>query len=143
MTRDRGQTTLDFLIGISTFLLVVGLAFTMVPGIVEPFAGSRSATPLVADSAADRLAQEVLAEEADPHVLNTTAMEEFFDGSEASVREDLALGPQVSVNVTLDGPSVSYRAVGDTPTDAAGSVYAAWRVVSVDGEQADLRVRVW
>lgn len=141
----RAQTALDFLIGVSVFLLVVSVTFTMVPGIIEPFTGGRDASALVADRAANQLGQDVLAKEESPYVLNETAVDRFFNSSrtnESDVKRTLALGDVVSINVTLTNATAT-RAVGETPPNGTTNVYAAWRVVSIDGERADLRVRVW
>lgn len=138
----RGQTTLDFLIGVSIFLLVVSVAFTTVPGILDPFSGSRAASPIVADSAANQLAREELAKANEPYVLDSDEVEDFFGQTESQVKDDLALGSTVSVRVKLVSPSTT-RTVGDTPPTESNSVYAAWRVVTIGGEQANLRVEVW
>ena len=34
---SRGQTTLDFAIGVSVFLIVVAFVLAFVPGMVQPF----------------------------------------------------------------------------------------------------------
>lgn len=59
---DRGQTTIDFLIAISTFVIVVGFLFAFVPGTTLPFNDGQSANPLIADRTATHLAADVLAD---------------------------------------------------------------------------------
>lgn len=138
----RAQTTLDFLIGASVFLLTVGIVIGMVPGILDPFALDRSAAPVGANRAATALATDELAVEETPYVLSTSAVRAFFDGDERAVRERLRLADDVSINVTLTNESGPRETVGP-PIPSDRSVTSASRVVSYDGEQATLRVRTW
>lgn len=133
----RAQTTLDFLIGASVFLLTVGIVIGMVPGILDPFALDQSAAPVGANRAATALATNELAVEETPYVLSTSAVQAFFGQDEQSVREQLHLDDDVSINVTLSNKSVG------PPIPSDGSITSASRVVSYDGEQAKLRVRTW
>lgn len=111
---DRGQTGLDYLVGIGVFLLTVGFVVAFVPGTLSPFtAGTEQ--PLVADRAADTVVAG-LADGPEPNVLNTTCTLAFFgvgsdtrcafDGSETSEDDTLAaalgLREFTRVNVTLE-----------------------------------------
>ncbi len=141
MTRERGQTTLDFFVGVSVFLVTVGLVLTFVPGMLDPFAGGREVNALAADRAATELTTDVLGNPRDPYALNETRVSAFFDPS-TDVNGLLGLADPVAVNATLTTDANRWT-VGPTPPDGSGSVIAAWRVVEVGGEQGDLRVRVW
>jgi len=138
--RARGQTTLDFLIGISVFLVTVGVVLTFVPGILNPFVGGRTVNALTADRAATTLATGDLAGP-EPYVLNRSGVNSFFDPA-TDVHDRLGLSGTVQVNVTLTNANQRWTS-GPTPPTDAGSVISAWRVVSVDGHRSDLRVRVW
>lgn len=141
MTRDRGQTTLDFLVGVSVFLVTVGLVLTFIPGMLDPFAGDREVNALAADRATTELTSEVLGHPRDPYATNATRASEFFDPA-TDVNDRLGLDDSVAVNVTLTTETNRWT-TGPTPPDRTDSVIAAWRVVDVNGEPADLRVRVW
>lgn len=73
----RGQTTLDFAIGVSIFLLSVAFVLTFVPGMVQPFTANPQEEMSVADRVATQLVQEMLAG-TDPYVLDTDCTVEFF-----------------------------------------------------------------
>ncbi|MFB6132409.1 MAG: hypothetical protein ABEJ44_03260 [Halanaeroarchaeum sp.] len=137
----RGQTTIDFLIGASVFLLTVGLVFGMVPGILDPFALEESAEPVVANRVATSLATDELATDATPYVLSESAVRTFFEDP-AGIHERLALDEEVSINVTLENEPSVRKTVGP-PLPTHGTITSAWRVVSYAGEQATLRVRIW
>ncbi|MFB6138105.1 MAG: hypothetical protein ABEJ42_07200 [Halobacteriaceae archaeon] len=79
--RDRGQTTTDFAIGASIFLLAVAFAFAFVPGMLDPFtSGPGQDRALVADRVADDLAGGLLvADPTRPYVLDRECTLEFFD----------------------------------------------------------------
>lgn len=138
----RAQTTLDFLIGASIFLLTVGLVIGMVPGILDPFALEKSSAPVGANRAATTLATDELATVDSPYVLSEPTVGEFFALNESGVRERLGMDADISVNVTLENDSTRLEATGP-PLPEDRSITSAWRVVSYDGEQATLRVRTW
>ncbi|WP_246022953.1 DUF7287 family protein [Halosimplex halophilum] len=110
--RDRrGQTTLDFAIGTSLFLLTLVFVVAFVPGMLEPFAGgAQSETPAV-NRVADGLTQGTLGNASAPYVLDETCTVELFTaGVPAQCRYDGAtLSDRVGVlqrtpvNVTIRG----------------------------------------
>ncbi|ELZ52012.1 hypothetical protein C465_02846 [Halorubrum distributum JCM 9100] len=61
MSDDRGQTVLDFVVGMSVFLVAVGFTFAFVPSLLEPYAVGEGATVIVAERGAARLAESSLA----------------------------------------------------------------------------------
>jgi len=160
---DRGQTAVDYAIGIGLFLAVLAFAFGFVPSMFEPFSVSASEELALSDRGADRLAADLLVETpTEPATLNATCTEGFFDGRSVSgcrygaTGDDLdaALGvggiapPQVNATIragdgsgvlTLNG--VKLRA-GPTPGGSADTSIAR-RSVRIDGDQHRLIVRVW
>lgn len=118
---DRGQTGLDYLVGIGVFLLTLGFVVAFLPGTLTPFTAGTD-QPLVADRAADTVVAG-LADGPEPNVLNTTCTLAFFGvGSDAGCAFDaaetsdddalagaLGLREFTRVNVTLersvDGPT--------------------------------------
>lgn len=160
MTR-KAQTNIDFLIGMSVFLLTVAFVFGLVPGIFDPFSVDGGSNSLVADRGAARLTEGVLGSPANPAVLNATCTVGFFNTADpdpgecryehnATRLEDaLAIPDGTHVNVTivddngvrtLDGTTL---AAGPDPQGGSTGVVVARRVVSLDGETNKLFVRVW
>lgn len=169
---DRGQTTIDFAVGVGLFLITVAFVMASVPGMLEPFAHDQD-DPLVADRVASQLAEGHLGDPGSPGLLNETCTVDFFEGSgsrcgfDASkpVVDQLNLGPRTSLNVTLrrtvpggaqpeilclDGDEVGSCGGGGTPMmrgesppETVGSVVSARRTVHVDGRDALLVVEVW
>lgn len=76
---ERGQTTLDFALGASLFLLALLGVLIFISGTIEPFAEGSQEDIGVADRVADGLAEGLLAEPASPHVLNETCTVAFFE----------------------------------------------------------------
>jgi hypothetical protein len=173
MSTSRGQTTLDFTIGISLFLAVLVFVFAFVPGLLSPFTTSSNEAPALADRTADRLAQGSvgnpengsIGHPAEPYVLNGDDTEDFFDAS-GDLSERLDLPPGRSVNVTIEGnltggtdnsvlcwdgssdsladcPDDTTLAAGSTPPADNDATVTSRRVVSVDGEDVNLVVVVW
>lgn len=77
----RGQTTLDFAIGMSFFLLAVAFVFAFVPGMIDPFTDTTQEEMAASNRLADRLATDALASPDEPHVLNETCTRRFFNSS--------------------------------------------------------------
>ncbi len=120
----RGQTTLDFAIGISVFLAVILFVFTFVPGLLEPFALSGEADTVRADQLADRLAEGELGNPQEPYVLDRHCTVSFFDNSSSSPdrcryegdnwRDRLDVPDTTRVNVTLERNVTVGAATPDT-----------------------------
>ncbi|WP_430505044.1 DUF7287 family protein [Haloparvum sp. PAK95] len=162
--RGRGQTTLDYAVGVASFLIVVGFVFAFIPSIVGPFTAEPSDRPLIADRSADQLSQDMLIDAPTAYSLNATCTEGFFDADGAAPdgcrfgmdAEDLPAAlnvssPGVSFNVTIRDGNGTIREVGDANTRlAAGgtprpgaNVVSAKRVVLLDDTRGYLKVRVW
>ena len=163
--RARGQTTLDFAVGASVFLLAVVFVIAYAPTMFDPFAGGSGSKLVVADHAATSLSGDLLAAStADPGTLSTGCVVAFFEGdppgehcpSEAdfgTLDEALSLnGRNAEVTIhDLDTPASEPVAPGwadgeltrsnseSTPSDIA----VATRTVSIEGTQYRLTVRVW
>lgn len=161
-TRSRGQTTLDYAVGVASFLIVVGFVFAFIPSIVGPFTAEPSDRPLIADRSADQLSQDMLIDAPTAYSLNATCTEGFFDadgGAPAGCRfgmdaQDLpealsVSSPGVSFNVTIRDADGNLRSVngvqlaaGDTPRPGS-NVVSAKRVVLLEDTRGYLEVRVW
>lgn len=160
---DRGQTTLDFAVGIGLFMLTVAFVFAFVPGMLQPFAGGQD-RPLVVDRTATQLGVNLLATPEHPYVLNATCtaglFEQVNDGSNApescrfdtdadTISEVLGVGGTTTLNVTVENETgiVTHGGrelrAGPPVQSGSGSTTVAQRVVLLDGERTRLFVRAW
>jgi hypothetical protein len=109
----RGQTTIDFTLGVVVFIVAILFVFTFVPGILSPFRLAGSEDPALSDRVADSLAQGTLGSPESPHELDRYCTVEFFDGSRSdspsecrytggNLEERLTLDSTQRVNVTLN-----------------------------------------
>lgn len=149
---ERGQTSFDFFIGMSVFLLTVGAVFSFLPGVFEPFTTDSGADKVVADRSAARLAEDVLVEDpARPNVLNATCTNAFFTGGSppagcrfdtTDTEDTLGVVERTNVNITIeDGASITHSK-GDSPPDSVDVTVAQRSVLLADNQQ-QLVVRVW
>lgn len=107
---SRGQTTLDFAIGVSVFLLAVAFVFSFVPGMVQPFTNSGQEEMVASNRMADRLAMDALAGD-EPYVLDRACTVAFFDDGASppadcsftgqTVDDALSLGSRTNLRATL------------------------------------------
>lgn len=74
----RAQTTIDFAIGISVFLLTAVLVFSFVPGMLQPFNAGAQEETVGSDRLASQLAEGMLADPTEPYILRTGCTVEFF-----------------------------------------------------------------
>ncbi len=148
----RAQTTMDYAVGVSLFLLVVAFVFAFVPTMFDPFAGEQGQS-MVADRAATQLSSDLLGDPATPYALDGECVEDFFNRSAVGdggipsqcgyETRDLsaALGVSGGLNVTVErGGSVVHSA---GPPSTGNSVVTAQRFVTVDGREHRLYVRAW
>lgn len=159
---DRGQTLHDFAIGMTIFLLVLGYVFAFVPSLFAPFAPATDSSAVRADRTADTLALDVLAArepgpgEANQSVAGTldpACTDDFFDDgavsqppcpvSASSVAELVGVPDRTGINVTLERNGTVRRTVGPAPSVAVDRVLRAVRIVSLDGRDHRLVVRLW
>lgn len=171
--RSRGQTTLDFGVGASVFLLTVLFAVVYAPTLFDPFAGGTGTTLLVADRAATSLSADYLATStAAPGTLSATCVGTFFEadladtvqGASCDASGDLEAfddllsldGRSASVTIhALDSPASQPVAETDetwiedgqltrsNDESVPSDVGVATRTVSIEGQQYRLTVRVW
>lgn len=109
---ERGQTTIDFTLGVVVFVVAILFVFAFVPGILSPFKLSGSEDPALSDRVADSLAQGTLGESGQPYELDRYCAVEFFNDSRddspadcrysgETVDDRLNLDTTQRVNVTL------------------------------------------
>lgn len=163
---ERGQTVLDYAMGVGLFFVALVFVFGIVPGMFDPFTvGSDTG---VGDRVASSLSVDQLGDPAEPYVLNEECTWEFFDQMQtgddapASCRFDTTVdGPaamygldsSTSLNVTItdfdDTPVVLSGAGGDRtlragePLPTTSSITTARRNVHLAGRTYRLEVNVW
>jgi len=156
---DRGQTTLDFAVAMSIFLVTVLFVLAYAPTMFDPFAGGSGTKLVVADRAATTLSADVLAvSTAEPGVLSAGCVSAFFgsgtgcppadsgtldevlslDGRNADVTIH-SMADSASTPARVDGVDLTRQNSGSVPTDVA----VATRTVSIEGDPYRLTVRVW
>lgn len=158
--RDRGQTTLDFAVAMSIFLVTVLFVLAYAPTMFDPFAGGSGTKLVVADRAATTLSADVLAvSTAEPGVLSAGCVSAFFGSSDdCSTSADL---DDLDETLSLDGRNADVKihelstSTPASPDWAAGElrretddsvptdVAVATRTVSIEGDPYRLTVRVW
>lgn len=134
----RAQTTLDFAIGMSVFLLAVVFVFTFAPGILEPFEAGPQEETAVADRVASQLVHTSLAEPKEPFVLTRDCTDAFFnftaDGETACGFDhtvDLTAGGELTDRVGIvDRQRIRISIVADTNGD--GEVHVLCYVAAAD-----------
>lgn len=139
---ERGQSTLDFLLGTVIFLFAVIVVVAVVPGMLDPFATGSEAHPVAADRAVTTLATEDLADPGSPYIANQSRVATVLGQNESELATSLAVPERARLNVTLRSASGMENSVGPEPP-TSGSVTSAWRVVSYEGAPANLTVRMW
>lgn len=107
--RARGQTSLDFLIGIGVFLATVGFVALFATDAVTPFADDQSGA-LVVERTADELVGVAFAGSRSASVLNVTCTRAFFDNASvpgcptqpAPLAEQAGIPDTWDLNVTVE-----------------------------------------
>ena len=70
----RGQTTLDFTIGISVFIAAIVFVFAFVPGILTPFTAVNEDQTVAVGAVADDLSLGKLGSPREPYVLDAACV---------------------------------------------------------------------
>jgi len=107
----RGQTTIDFAIGMSVFLISLAFIVAFVPGMLQPFVGGTKSEAPAANRMVDDLSQRLLGNASEPYALDTDCTRAFFDGSAPSacefdgstLAERVGVGDRSGVNVSISG----------------------------------------
>jgi hypothetical protein len=121
----RGQTTLDFAVGVSVFLLALLAVLLFIPGTIDPFTEGGQDNIVSANRVASSLSEGLLGDPATPHVLNATCTDAFFEDTApsyclfagASLTERVGLSSSTGVNVTIRS---------NLSTDADGADLLCW-----------------
>lgn len=114
--RDRGQTTLDYAVGIGIFILAVVFVVTFIPSMFEPFATGTQENTVAADRVATQLVTGALTSPETPYSLSVACLTDFFDDTDdgstpagcafqdvGSIANRVGLSSRQPVNVTVRG----------------------------------------
>lgn len=134
----RGQTGIDFVVGVGIFLLTMAFVVGFVPGMFAPF-GHGTQAPIVADRAADSLIYGNWSAAPGTVTLNDTKTDRFFSAPPAGTTFGIS---STRWNVTLENGTATLSAGRPVPTDGA-SVSTATRVVYYRGADARVVVSTW
>lgn len=109
-TNARAQTTLDFAVGISLFLLTLSFVFVFVPGMLDPFADTTQVETPAVNRVAEELTTRTLGDADEPYVLDKQCTIEFFTDTTAdcnfngkTTAERVGIVSWRPVNVTIRG----------------------------------------
>lgn len=154
---DRGQTHIDFVVGIVLFLVAFTFVAAAVPHLLSPY--EDQSTPVVADRVSASLAESLLVGANDPGVLDPACVEEYFGGNTtcdtfdpaADLPERSGVASHYSINVRLTGDVDGDGTVAEGERLEVGPpVPSGNRAASMDrqllllhGEPATLEVWVW
>ncbi|QSG11366.1 putative pilin/flagellin [Halapricum desulfuricans] len=127
----RGQTTLDFTIGVVIFLTALASVFLFVPGALQPFEEGGQEDLVTVNRVADQLAEQSLSEPTTPYVLSENCTVAFFDaapecGYSGTLSERVGLTDRQFVNITV-------RASGDASSET--SPLLCWNDSAPPGER--------
>jgi hypothetical protein len=109
--RVRGQTTLDFAVGMSLFLVSLTFIMLFVPGMLGPFVGGTQDEIPASNRVADDLATRLLGNASEPYALDAHCTQAFFKSATASdcefdgttIEERVGVKDRMNVNVTVLG----------------------------------------
>jgi len=123
---ERGQTTLDFAVGVSVFLAVLLFIFLFIPGILSPFTASAQDETVTSNRVADQLAVGTLASPEQPYVLDSYCTEAFFnETSPANCRfSGGSLESQLGLDTGFQQVNVSLR--GNLTAGGSGQEVVCW-----------------
>jgi hypothetical protein len=106
----RGQTTIDFAVGMSVFLLTVAFTFAFVPGLLDPFDGRAPGGTAAAERVADDTAMGLLGDPSAPRVLDVSCTVAFFEGTtpgecglgSGTLADQVGLDDRYRLNVSIE-----------------------------------------
>jgi hypothetical protein len=106
---SRAQTTLDFAVGMSIFLIAVAFVFSFTPSLLEPFEGGGTEDSVTANRVASQLVEGTLADPDTPYVLDKACTTAFFapENSDGDPDNDAALNPAHDADLVRDRFDIS------------------------------------
>lgn len=142
--KRRGQTTIDYVVGVTIFLLTIALVFAFIPASFQPLETDWGGKAMESDRAISHLAGTELAKDPQkPFVLDQSKTAAFFARPDANLSEDVGLPADAGTNLTIqtNESNIIHRRGQSLP--GSGSVVTAKRSVLLDNTQYRLVIRVW
>jgi hypothetical protein len=110
----RGQTTIDFAVGMAVFMLTLAFVFAFVPGLLQPFTGGIQGETVTVSRVANDLSEAKLGSASTPYVLDPDCTRPFFanesapskcnfQGSGTTVNDRVGVKPRADLNITVTG----------------------------------------
>lgn len=108
----RAQTTIDFTIGITIFVVTLATVFLFIPGALTPFTEGSQENIVTVNRVADTLGEDTLANPNAPYIFDTGCTVSYFDDptsgsgcdfSGSDLRATVGLGETKNVNMTIRG----------------------------------------
>jgi hypothetical protein len=150
--RNRGQTTLDFTIGVTIFVVVLAGVFLFVPGTLEPFEEGGQEDIVTVNRVGDQLTEHLLATPTEPYILDEECAVTFFEDppsspseceySGGSLQTRIGHGDFQFVNVSIRGSVSGSSNVEQLCYDSANPDGSRLESGSDCGEPADTRLTV-
>lgn len=142
---DRGQTTTGFLFAITLFIALVGTVVLAIPSLTGSVASIQqpgdSGSPM-AERVADDLTRSELTD-GNPFVLNRTLAIEYFTAQSSPAAQAGVPDTRLFVEVVhSNGTAVSVEGelLQSGPEPRGDGISTSRQVVSIDGQQYELRV---
>jgi hypothetical protein len=106
----EGQTSIDFLTGMTLFILTLLFALNFMFGMVQPYTSTSGDSIQVADRVSDRMYTDLLTSSGQPPgYFNYGNVSEFFENtSEDEIRDKLGLSDVNNYNLTVSSEYTSY-----------------------------------
>ncbi|WP_135805210.1 DUF7287 family protein [Halorussus marinus] len=146
----RGQTTIDFALGVSVFVLTVAFAFGLIPSLFAPF---NAPIDDGLTTRADRTAATALADlSTGGNALDPDRAANRFDatnGTETALRSSYGLSATTRINVTVTDPETESVATVDGESLRGGGALgdrpaaASSRIVTIRDETYRFTVYLW
>lgn len=141
MSRDRGQTTLDFAVGMSVFLLTTVAVVGFVPGMLEPFQTGPQESTVIADRVATQLVEGTLVDGGEHYVLNETCTLAFFNASKSDAGcafdNDRTVEERLAVSNANLNVSIHYDFASDGTAEPSCWNETGGQLVACGGSSAD------
>lgn len=130
METGRGQTTLDFAIGISLFLAVLIFIFLFIPGLLSPFTEGAQEETVASNRVADNLTKSMLGSPSQPYRISRYCTVKFFENVTAPASCDggwsggTPVETQMGLNEKRKNLNITVR--GNVSTAGTGSDILCW-----------------
>lgn len=119
ITAGSAQVSIDFLTGVTLFLLALVFILNFVTSTIVPFTSAGGVNSATVERASDRLYSDLLTSEDKPvGVLNETVTLEYFDNkNEDDMKRDLGIPGARSLNMTVTNASSNEVYAGSNDVD--------------------------